>query len=159
MKVEAADLKQMRALKTAFLRLTNTDSWEDALDKYPQFASEEQLRKFIRMDLNKSIPRPFADFCTRAKLSGSGSDSTSPNNSYVSYQHAIACVVDAKTTELSGHIITRSFSAFKGAHITLISMTEVCKFTCTDYIYIHVYNHCCTLGVHKRKCGESRIHS
>ena len=69
------------------------------------------------MDQNNSIPRPFADFCTRAKLSGSGDDCTSSNNSYVSYQHTVACVVDTKTKELSGHIITESFSAFKGAMI------------------------------------------
>lgn len=114
----------MRALKTAFLRLTNTESWEEAVDKYPQFASEEQLRKYIRMDLNKTIPRSFADFCTRAKLSES-ENSTSSNNSYVTYQHAVGCVIDAKTTELSGYTITRSFAAFKGANIAMISLTKV----------------------------------
>ena len=127
LKIEAADLKQVRALKTAFLRLTNTETWEEACEKFPQFASKGQLQKFIRMDLNKSIPQPFADFCTRAKHSESESDCTSPNNFYVKFHHSIACVVDSKTTELSGQTITNNFTAFKGANITVTSLIEVAK--------------------------------
>lgn len=62
----------MKALKTAFVQLTNTDTWEEATEKFPALATEDYLHKFMKMDLNKSIPLRFADFCTRAKRSESG---------------------------------------------------------------------------------------
>ncbi len=127
LKLEAADIKQMRALKTAFLRLTNTGTWEEASEKYPAFASEQHLRKFMRMDLNKCIPQPFADFCTRAKLSESDPDSEcTSSNLCVKCHTSVACVIDAKSTELSGQTITKRFASFKGAKITLISLDAVC---------------------------------
>ena len=83
----------MRALKTAFLHMTNTDTWEEASEKFPALASEEHLCKFMRMDLNKCIPQPFYDFCTGAKLSESESDSLC--NSYLKCSTSVACVIDA----------------------------------------------------------------
>ena len=84
------------------------------------------------MDLNKSIPQPFADFCTRAKLSQTESESVSPSTSCVKYHQSVACVIDAKTTELSGQTIAKSVTTFKGANITLATLQEVCQ--CTLYI-------------------------
>ena len=81
------------------------------------------------MDLNKSIPQPFADFCTRAKLSQTESESTSADTYYIKYHQSVACIIDAQTTELSGQIIIKSFTAFKGAHITVTSLQEVCQCT------------------------------
>ena len=45
LKVQAAELKQMKALCTAFVRLTNMDQWEAAQEFYPQFATNEQLHR------------------------------------------------------------------------------------------------------------------
>lgn len=114
----------MRALKTAFLRLTNTETWEEAMEEYPSFATEEHLRKFIRIDLHKSIPQPFADFCTRAKLS-ENEISTMSNNLLFKFKGSTACIVDAKTTELSGQTIMKNLSSFNGAQIVLTSFDEV----------------------------------
>ena len=77
----------------------------------------------MRMDFNKSVPQPFADFFTRAKLSKS--DTNSECTFSVKCRNAVACVIDSKTTELSGHIIMRSFAYFKGANIALISLDLV----------------------------------
>ena len=157
LKLEATDLKQMRALKTAFLRLTNTDTWEDAVQKYPQFASEEQLRKFLRMDLNKSIPQPLADFCTRAKLSETDSESSSSSGYFVKYQQSIACVIEAKMTELSGHSITKGFASFKGANISIASLNEVSMVYLMHFV--HVIFSIYFLGMHQRKRREPGIHT
>ena len=78
----------------------------------------------MRMDFNKSVPQPFADFFTRAKLSKS--DTNSECTFSVKCRNAVACVIDSKTTELSGHIIMRSCASFKGANIALISLDLVC---------------------------------
>ena len=69
LKVEAMNIKQMAALKTTFLRLTNTATWEEAEKIYPEIACDSQIKKFLRFDLSKSIPQLFIDFCNRAKAS------------------------------------------------------------------------------------------
>ena len=57
--------KNIRALHTAFLRLTNTGSWEEAVQLYPQFTTDDQIKRFLYCDLkkSKSVPKSFSDFC------------------------------------------------------------------------------------------------
>ncbi len=56
LKKEAARLKQTTALKNAFVRLTNSESWSTAQEAFPLFATEKQLVRFIGIDLNKEVP-------------------------------------------------------------------------------------------------------
>ena len=56
LKVASAQQKQLRALRTAFIRLTNCEPWEAAKELYPQFATDEQLHKYIHVDLKKTVP-------------------------------------------------------------------------------------------------------
>ena len=46
LKARSASLKQMHALKTAFVKLTNCTNWEEAISKFPEFATMDRLRKF-----------------------------------------------------------------------------------------------------------------
>ena len=62
LKAESSNIKQLHNLCVVFVRLTNTNSWEDAGNKFPEFASDEQLLKFIHLDLKKSIPKSFPIF-------------------------------------------------------------------------------------------------
>ena len=66
MKSEATELKQMQALKKTFTRLTNTDSWEEAVTNFSTFATEEQLRKFLSIDVKKNITK-FCGFLYESK--------------------------------------------------------------------------------------------
>lgn len=125
LKTEAAEIKQMAALKTAFMRLTNTETWEQAEEKYPLFANDSQLQKFIRIDLNKAVPQSFTDFCTRAKLSEGESDAAVSSGPFVQCGSSIGHVIDAKTTELSGQMIKRIYGSFRGANLALTSFREV----------------------------------
>lgn len=43
----------------------------------------------------------------------------------IKFKNAEACVIDSKKTELNGQIIMKSFSSFKGANISLISIDSV----------------------------------
>ena len=125
LKREAAGLKLMQALKTAFLHLTNTDMWEEAKERYPPFSNNEHMCKFMQIELNKSIPQPFAAFCMQAKLSLESS-CTDDELSLLKYQNIVACIIDSKTTELSGPIITTKLSTFKGGNVSLLSLYVVC---------------------------------
>lgn len=59
LQVEANKIKQQSALKTAFVKLTNVESLEEARKKFPHFATEQQLEQYIHIDLKNSIPKPF----------------------------------------------------------------------------------------------------
>lgn len=67
LKIEAQNIKSLITLKTTFVRLTNMGTWENATEKLPGFASEEQLSRFIQCDLRKNVPSMFIDFCMKSK--------------------------------------------------------------------------------------------
>ena len=125
MKTAAVEVKQLAAIKMAFLRLTNTETWEQAEERYPLFTSEVQLHRFIHVDLNKLIPQSFTDFCKRAKLSQGQPDGFASDVSSVQHGSCSAHVVNCKANELSGHAITRVYSSFHGAHLIITSFKEV----------------------------------
>ena len=74
-------LKQKAALKTAFAKLTNVESWDQAVDKFPAFATDDQLNRFLGIDIRKTIPKAFVSFCQRAK--SYSADDASPAASIV----------------------------------------------------------------------------
>ena len=90
----ATEVKQMIAVKTAFLPLTNTKTWEEAEEKYPTFSCESQLHNFIRPDLSKSIPWCFTNFCTRAKLSEGQTNSAVAERILIQHSSFAAYVVE-----------------------------------------------------------------
>ena len=77
----ATQLKQKAALKTAFAKLTNVESWDQAVDKFPAFATDDQLNQFLGIDIRKTIPKAFVSFCQRAK--SYSADDASPAASIV----------------------------------------------------------------------------
>ena len=123
LKEAATEIKQMSALRAAFVRLVNVESWEEAQEKFPLFATTEELRKFRKIDLNKCVPQSFADFCTRAKLStGQSQDG---NGLQIKLGNVEGYILKGKITELSGQQIKSVFSSFRGANLTIASLPEV----------------------------------
>ena len=134
LKSEAAKRKQMKALHTAFVRLTNSESWESAQELYPQFANEQQLSKYIHVDLKKSVPQSFADFCQRAKAFDEAADSI--DSLVVQYKTVSAVVIEsAKVTEISGQQIRKAQSSFRGANLIVATVEDVSIY-CIVYKYI-----------------------
>ena len=127
MKVEATELKQMQALKKAFTRLTNTDSWEEAVTNFPAFATEEQLRKFLSIDVKKKIPQNFVDFCTRAKNTGASTSVNEPDGG-IAYKSCTAYVVESKVTEVNGQMLKSTAPSFSGAAFSILRIDEVTEF-------------------------------
>lgn len=123
MKVQATELKQLQSLKNAFVRLTNTDTWEEATTNFPNFATEEQLKKFLSIDVKKKIPQNFVDFCTRAK--NTGTSTSASEHSGIAYKTCTAHVVESKTTEVNGQMIKGTCPSFGGAALTIVRIEEV----------------------------------
>lgn len=67
LKKEAANIKAMNTLKSTFVRLTNMESWGNAVERLPGYATEEQLSRFVQCDLRKNVPKIFIDYCLKSK--------------------------------------------------------------------------------------------
>lgn len=113
------------ALRAAFARLTNTETWDEAQEKYPMYATEVQLQKFLKVDLNKSVPQTFIDFCTQATLSGVQSSDVS-TGSAVHFETYLGHVIHSKVTELNGQAIRKEYTDFKGAKLSITQFDKVC---------------------------------
>ena len=125
----AAVKKQLSALKTAFTRLTNTSSWEEVQEMFPESATEANIRKFLRCDLKKSIPASFGDFCKRVK--NSTEEHTADIDTVINISSTItAHVIKAKPTEVSGQHL-RHLKSFEGANLSLVTVEKVC---CSHFI-------------------------
>ena len=120
-----AELKQMKALRTTFTRLTNTDSWEAAQELYPQFADDEQLRRYVHVDLKKAIPQSFADLCQRVKTSNV--ENVVANNSLCVHHGTVSAIIIElhSIIEVSGQRILRSDSSFRGANLVMATTEDV----------------------------------
>ena len=101
------------------MRLTNTDSWDDA-KKFPLFATDEQLLKFINLDLKKAIPKSFSDFYLRAKNSATSQLQSTSDAFTTSFN-----TVKEEFTEISGTKIKNEDPSFTGASLALASFAKV----------------------------------
>ena len=119
MKVEATELKQMQALKKAFTRLTNTDSWEEAVTNFPAFATEEQLRKFLSIDVKKKYHKILWIFVPRAKHSGTSTSVNEPDGG-IAYKSCTAYVVESKVTGVNGQMLKSTAPSFSGATLSIL---------------------------------------
>ena len=124
LKKEADMLKKLEALKKTFCKLTNAKSWEDAQARFQSIASENELQKFLSLDFSKEVPPSFVNFCRRAKSAGANEHSDVDH--IVKYQGLVACILQQKLDELSGHAITSAYSDFHGADMIFLTVTEVC---------------------------------
>ena len=66
LKEEATNFHAFEAVKRAFIRCTNTQSWDDANNKFPSFTSEDRLKQFVKMDFRHSIPDVSKIYCQSA---------------------------------------------------------------------------------------------
>lgn len=116
----------------AFVRLTNTETWDEAQEKY---ASNLQLQKFLKVDLNKSSPQSLIDFCTRAKQS-EGQSFDAVNGSTVWINTYVGHVIHSKVTELNGQVIKNAFSGFRGANLAITAFDKVCVLCVQNLSYL-----------------------
>ena len=128
LKTESSHIKQLHCLRIAFVRLTNADSWDSAKEKFPQFATDEQLLQFINLDLKKAIPKSFSDFCLRAKNSATSQLQSTSDAFTTSFNTVSARILKEKFTEISGTKIKNEDPSFTGASLALASFAKVIMF-------------------------------
>ena len=131
----AATKKSMYALKTAFVKLTNSDSWEKAIETFPNYATEARLHRFLGCDLKKNIPKPFYDYCHEAKTSEAGISITDhESRSVISFDcidgpPVTAVLIKGKLTDITGHTIQKVKSSFSGVDLAIVLIDEVSNYS------------------------------
>ncbi len=107
-------IKQEKALKNAFVRMTNVGAWEEALQKYPQFTTKDQLERFMTVDMKKSVPKSFSDFCQRAMISECELSDTASTPSSLTINGTTAIVVELSPLDISGTLLKSCPSIHRG---------------------------------------------
>jgi len=123
MKNEAAEMKKMIILRKAFVKCTSSQTWENAKQKFPFYATDNQLKRFVKVDVQKEVPQSFMDFCRRA--AGEEGDHGSAIHNSVHFNTAVGFAIDSKISELNSHRIKQVFSNFYGAKLSIITCADV----------------------------------
>lgn len=122
----------MYALKAGFVKLTNSDTWENAMEKFPLYATEAKLSRFLECNMKKGIPMPFHDFCHQAKISEAG-NATSESELLLSFDvddgpPVTANLIQGKLTDITELMIQRTQPFFNGVDIAVVLIDEVCSY-------------------------------
>ena len=124
MKQEADVLKRLETLKKTFVKLTNAKDWEDAEAQFQPFASVNELKKFSSLDLTKEVPPSFVNFYRKAKASKE-SQLFHIEDQITKHKELVACTLQGKLCELSGHVVMSAYPDFHGADMIFLSVPEV----------------------------------
>lgn len=62
---ECTSRKQLQKVQSAFVKGTNCSSWDEAVSRYPSFATAEQLEPFKALNFSTKLPEVFLKFCQR----------------------------------------------------------------------------------------------
>ena len=82
--------RAMERVRRAFMKVTKCISWEEATRKYPEHTTDDRLKEFVKVALDKIIPPSFIAFCQTAIDGNSPRTETSVNaiqvhGSYISH--------------------------------------------------------------------------
>ena len=126
LKERAAELKQKKAIRIAFVRLTSSLSWETAQDHFPDYVAE--LDSFLCFDFKKQIPKLFQDFCHRAVLSKESTSTASDTSTTVllgdSSNATSGSVICCSHSTLCGKRL-EEVTTFKGYDLAIASIHKV----------------------------------
>ena len=59
MSSECVSIKQIQKVQAAFIKGTYSESWTEAQEKFPKFATAEQLEPFKRLNFTNKLPEQF----------------------------------------------------------------------------------------------------
>ena len=72
MSSECGSIKQLHKVQKAFVKGTNSSSWEDTRQKWSNYCTASQLEPYKKLNFSGSVlPEPFLHFCQRVVSSNS----------------------------------------------------------------------------------------
>ena len=101
-------------LKTTFVKVTNSKSWEDAQKEFPKFANEDRLHQFTSLTWTNDVPQLFTTYCQEAVDSKKDSPS-SPNVHYLKHENGCTTtLIRCDRKAVTQTIATASCLGFQG---------------------------------------------
>ena len=120
LKTEASIFRALEAIKRAFIRCTNSQSWGDATERFPAFTQEGRLKQFIQLNFHHNIPDVFQTYCQSAVYSGI------PTGGTVHRVNSVrVALVKGTLTSTSAQEIKEVDPAYTGAQSILASVPKV----------------------------------
>ena len=72
---KAMAFRAMEVIKGAFVRTTNSSTWENAQQLFPYHTAEERLSTFVGLSFKGGLPSVFKEYCRSAMLAAGSVDS------------------------------------------------------------------------------------
>lgn len=120
MKEEAVRFRALEAVRRAFMRCTNCQSWEDTSQKFPGFVVEDRLTQFMKLDFRQCVPDTFKAYCQSAL------NSQIPTSGSVKIVEGVrVAVVMGTLTTISAQELKEVDTAYSGAQLILASVPKV----------------------------------
>lgn len=134
LKAEAITFRALEAIRQAFIRCTNLQSWDDAIKKYQAFTSEDRLMQFVKLDFRHCIPDTFKAYCQSAL------NSEMPTFGNVRVIEGVrVALVNGTLMSVSTHDLREVDSTYTGAQLILASVPEVSLDQCGAGVIIYLY--------------------
>ena len=116
------DMKQLQKIQQSFMRITNSDTWSAAEERFPRFTTAGKLEPFKKLSFaTTTVPEQFMRFCQEALASGEHSNSQSAsdasnmqdNTFWVSNSLASGVLWKVDSTDINPDTIQAVFSGSK----------------------------------------------
>lgn len=144
MSSECVAIKHLQKIQAAFVLGTNCTNWDEACEKYPKYATAEQLEPYKKLDFSgKILPPMFLKFCQRALAESHDislcNNEEQTNDSFfvhhdghlaIFWKMSIKSVTPDKFMEMLKSVSSNSLS-FPGFSLAFFDLTdgqEVCLF-------------------------------
>ena len=126
MKISAMEFRNLGVVKNAFLRLTSSESWAEAEDKFPAFTTTERLSNYSALDFKKGVPDIFRIYCQAAI--DSTVVSAAPQSALKKVIDGVSVfLVEEEFTSISTEHFRNIDSTFTGAHMIIYRIPKVSK--------------------------------
>ena len=112
----------MADLKAKFCHLTNVSDWEEATQKFPTHATDQALEQFSEIDVSKTTPAVFSEYCTSAVRWQMADE---PNTLTFTYQKQSCWVVDGSPEAYNPANLTTIVPQFGGANLFYSHLSPV----------------------------------
>ena len=125
MKKEAAEFRSLTTIKATFLRLTSTNTWNDAEGKFPTFTSIKRLSQYMPLDFRHGIPEVFRLYCQAALDSTATAGASTSSAMKIDVNGVGVHLIEARFKTISAQYLKDKDSSYSGAHLMIYRIPTV----------------------------------
>ena len=146
--MQCGDIKKLHKIQQAFVKGMELDTWEKAVEVYPQFATAEKLEPFKHLNFSKAeLPPQFLNYCQYIKTPGNVSDINTDKLFSFNYLDCTSIFWKNSVSNISVNAIDTIFTTttvrFTGFTLAVLDYAQS-NDTDTDQVFIqHIM--CCIL--------------